>query len=277
MSALERWQKRVDRYREERGRSGPPLWEREQNWYDRWVETNDYHSLLLPQLLNNLAIGGRVLEIGPGTGAFTIPLAEAGAAVLGLEPSGKMREKLRQNLAKNRLSGVEILPDKVETSLEVIQKRAAFQYALASFSLYNVREIDQVLEIVGACCTQLFILQGTGISSPLLRWITEKLDVKTPLRAPQLDLFYPLLLELGILADVRILWSSQNYLYDNEGSMLDSWQDKLELPSSRREDLALALSELTVHRNGQVGIFSRRPLALVTIEKQNQIQRNEKS
>lgn len=270
--ALVRWQNRIDQYREQQARQGPPMWEKKGEWYDRWVEGNDYHQHVLPYLIHDFTEGDKVLEIGPGTGAFTMALAEAGADILCFEPSRKMRECLEAKLDQRKLSNVEILPEKVEDSLDIIQQRAPFQHTLASFSIYNVREIDRVMETLMDCSKRIYILMGTGVRSPWYQALVQQLDAQQIISAPQLDLFYPFLLEKGIFAEVRILWSSQNYIYDDEGSMLDCWQKKLALPVSRREELAAALRNLAVQRNGQLGIFSSRPMALVMIEGQKQIQ-----
>lgn len=270
-SALLRWQQRVDQYREQQAREGPPIWEREQGWYDRWVRANNYHQKTLPYLLERVTPGDRVLEIGPGTGAFTLPLADAGADILGLEPSKNMRLSLQEKLQRKGLSNVDLLPVLVEESLEDIRQLGPFCLTMASFSLYNVREIDRVLETLLACSEQILILLGTGVTSPWYLALCSQFAEEKPISAPQLDFLYPLLMEIGILADVKILWSSQNYFYDDFESMLDWWQTRLKTPASRREELGQALEDLSESRNGKLGIYRSRPNALVVIEQQQQI------
>ena len=46
-------------------------------------------------LLCELASGGRVLELGIGTGRIALPLAERGLEVMGIDASAAMLEKLR--------------------------------------------------------------------------------------------------------------------------------------------------------------------------------------
>lgn len=270
--ALVRWQERIDHYRAQQDRQGPPLWEEKNDLYDRWVEENNYHQKVIPYLATNSIKGEKILEIGPGTGAFTIPLAEAGAEILCLEPSRKMCESLEAKLDKKRLSNVTILQAKVEDSLDVIQQRAPFQQTLASFSLYNVQDIARVLNTLLVCSQRINILLGTGVRSYWYQALIRKFGGEEPVSAPQLDLLYPLLLEMGIVADVRIVPASQNYLYENEQVLVDYWQARLNTISALREDLAHALKELMELRNGKLGIFQSRPLALVVIERQKQIQ-----
>ena len=47
----------------------------------------------------SLSEGGRILEIGPGTGQLTLPLAKRGYELLGLELGSKLTEVARRNLA----------------------------------------------------------------------------------------------------------------------------------------------------------------------------------
>jgi SAM-dependent methyltransferase len=49
--------------------------------------------------LTGLGLGDRVLEIGPGTGQATVPLAERGLAVTGVEPGPALAEIARRRLA----------------------------------------------------------------------------------------------------------------------------------------------------------------------------------
>lgn len=48
--------------------------------------------------LSGIRPGGRILEIGPGTGQATLPLARRGFSILGLELSAKMARRCRRNL-----------------------------------------------------------------------------------------------------------------------------------------------------------------------------------
>lgn len=270
-SALESWQARIAGYRSQQSRQGTPLWERDPTRYELWVEANDYYQKSLPCLVEKLNPGDRVLEIGPGNGVFTIPLAEAGVGILAIEPSESMRKSLLLNLQERKLKNVDVLAGWLEDSLDYIQQQAPFRMVLASFSLYNVREINRVLQTLLSCCELACVLLGTGIRSSWYQDLIDNFAGEEPISAPQLDLFYPLLLEMGIIADVRMLSVSQNYIYDNEQAMVEDWQARLKTPASQRERLARTLSDLAEYRNGKLGIYRNRPLALVVIEQENQI------
>jgi len=75
--------------------------------YDRFRP--GYPEALVDDLvrLSRIPEGGRILEIGPGTGQATLPLARRGFSILGLELGASMARLCRKNLAAFR--NVEIL------------------------------------------------------------------------------------------------------------------------------------------------------------------------
>lgn len=60
--------------------------------YDTWYGDLEIESL---DLLEDLTAGGRLLELGVGTGRVALPLAERGLDVTGIDVSQEMLEKLR--------------------------------------------------------------------------------------------------------------------------------------------------------------------------------------
>jgi protein-L-isoaspartate O-methyltransferase len=85
-TAIREWKRQIAAYRRQRGRVDGELWGRLAPWYDDWVAHNDYVTLVLPKLRPGLGPDTRVLEIGPGSGAFTLPLARMAAGVVAVEP-----------------------------------------------------------------------------------------------------------------------------------------------------------------------------------------------
>jgi len=64
---------------------------------------------LLDLILKEMDAGDTVLEIGPGTGRWTIPLARTGRQVTAVEPTAAMADMLKENLANAGVNNVEIL------------------------------------------------------------------------------------------------------------------------------------------------------------------------
>ena len=269
-TALEAWKQRIIACRRQRSQTDSKQWDRTAGWYDSWVQENDYVDRVFPYLQEALPADARVLEIGSGTGAFTLPLARAAREVLAIEPSQVMREHLDVNLQAAGLSNVNLLSGRIEESLPDIRSRGPFQLIFASFSLYNITDIDLVISNLLPLTRHLMILLGTGAPSIWSQDLYRQFSGEERVIPPQLDLLYPVLLEMGLYADVRILNGSQNYLYANEQALVDWWMERLRLPPSRCEELQDALRPLILKRDDQVGIFRERKMALVDIDREKQ-------
>ncbi len=270
-TALKAWKQRIIACRQQRSQTDGEQWDRIADWYDSWVQGNDYVDKVFPYLKEALPAGARVLEIGSGTGAFTLPLARAAREVLAIEPSRVMREYLDGNLQAAGLSNVTLLTERIEESLPEVQDQGPFQLIFASFSLYNLLDIDLVIGNLLPLTGHLMILLGTGTPSIWSQDLYRQFSGEERVIPPQLDLLYPVLLEMGLYADVRILNASQNYLYDSEQALIDWWMERLKLIPSRRRELQDALRPLITKRDDKAGIFEVRKMALVDIDREKQL------
>lgn len=263
-TALRAWQEQVIACREGRGETEEESWQRTARWYQDWVSNNDYVELTMPRLLPLVDEGSRVLEIGPGTGAFTIPLAGAVQEVVAVEPSGNMREILKHNLLQADIENVRVIPDPIEEAVETLD--GSFDLAFASYSLYNVETIDQVIQELVRLARHVMVLIGSGERREWQRDLHCQFRGRDLVSAPQLQYFYPLLLEMGIYADVQVFTTSHNSVYDSEEALIDWWQRYFHLDDSQRDSLRSALLPLTEQRGSQIGIYDQSQVALVWIE-----------
>ena len=79
--------------------------------YDRVRPT--YPDELFAELARSIRSGGRILEIGPGTGQATLPLAERGFEIVALELGAELAAFAREKLA--RFPKVEIVNAEFES------------------------------------------------------------------------------------------------------------------------------------------------------------------
>lgn len=79
------------------------FWNNYVEWYELWLEHNDYPRIVLDRLLP-LAQGKKsFLDIGAGTGIFALPIASLVSQVTCVEPAEKMRQKLLEKAAQKRV------------------------------------------------------------------------------------------------------------------------------------------------------------------------------
>jgi SAM-dependent methyltransferase len=263
--ALREWQEQVAACREARLESEDEAWQREAEWYQDWVRHNDYLDLILPRLTTVLGPMARVLEIGPGSGAFTLPLARVVQEVVAVEPSADMRAVLGHRLAQAGIGNVRLIPQQVEEAVKTLA--GSFDLAFASYSLYNVEEIDVVIRNLVHLARHVVALMGTGEPREWEQALYWRFLGREWVAPPQVQYLYPLLVEMGIHADVQVLWTSYNYVYDSEEALVEWWQRHFHLSESERPALREALWPLVERRDGQIGIYQRSHAALVWIER----------
>lgn len=263
--ALLQWQAQIAACRQARLESEDEAWQRAAEWYQDWVRHNDYVDQVLPRLLTVLGPTARVLEIGPGSGAFTLPLARAVQEVVAVESSAEMCAVLRRSLAQAGIDNVRLLPQQIEEMVETLA--GPFDLAFASYSLYNVEAIDVVIRNLVHLAQHVVVLMGSGEPREWEQDLYRRFLGMERVAPPQAQYLYPLLLEMGIYADVQVFWTSYNYVYDSEEALVEWWQRRFHLPESERSALRAALLPLTERRDGQLGIYQRSRAALLWIER----------
>ncbi|MCL0106987.1 class I SAM-dependent methyltransferase, partial [Thermodesulfovibrionales bacterium] len=72
-------------------------------WYELQLEHNGYPGILLNKMQKHLNKHSTVLDIGAGTGAFALPLAQLVKAVTVVEPSVEMLARLRRKMDTNTI------------------------------------------------------------------------------------------------------------------------------------------------------------------------------
>ncbi len=263
MTALDRWQQQIVACRQARAEPDSQAWQRTAQWYSLWVEQNDYVEKTLARLRPLVDTDTRVLEIGPGSGGFTLPLAGIVREIVAVEPSPGMRAELARNLAEAGRTNVRIFPSRIEEGLDEIE--GPFDLALASYSLYNVLPIDDVLRSLTRRANLLVALMGDGKQEVWYRDLYQRFRGHPPVSPPQVQFLHPLLREMGLDARVELVQTSANYVYPNEASMLDQWMWRLRIDPSRRAELETMLLPLAERHNGHIGIYRQRQMALVWI------------
>jgi SAM-dependent methyltransferase len=267
-TALMHWQARIDACRRARPESVETVWERLAIWYNRWTAYNDYVSLVWPRLSGLMGPAARILEIGPGTGAFTIPLAQSAGDIVAVEPSANMRAALRANIEAAGARNIRVVGQRVEDAVEELA--GPFDLALASHALYDVRDIDMLIERLLRLASHTVILMGTGDRREWERDLHRRLTGKDREPSAHFGDFYPALLEMGIYADVEILPTSYNYVYDSEEELLDWWAHHYSVEVDNPV-LRTALTERAERRGETIGLYDQNRTALIAIDRRRSL------
>lgn len=154
------------------------------------------------ELLSHLGPDKTLLDIGAGIGRYTAPLAADGCRVQAVEPSAPMRDHLERNLRNQGLQdAVRIIP-----GLWPEARVDAAEVAFAAFVIQFSEDPISFVRAMEAAATKRCVLamHVDSIFHPISDlWSSFHPDRPAP-EPPRFQDLYPLLLEEGIVADVRI-------------------------------------------------------------------------
>jgi len=267
-TALAHWQARIDACRRNRPESVEMVWERLATWYNNWTAHNDYVERVLPRLLGQVKPAARILEIGTGTGAFTLPLARLAGEIVAIEPSSNMRAALDANIQIAGERKIRVIGQRVEDA--VIELAGPFDLALASHSLYDVRDIGALVKHLLRLAQHTVILMGTGDRREWYQSLHRRLKGVEREPSAHFGDFYPALLEMGIYADVEILPTSYNYVFYSEEDMFGWWANHFDVGIDH-PTLRATLLERAERRGQTIGLYDENRSALITIDRQRSL------
>jgi SAM-dependent methyltransferase len=159
----------------------------------KWARPDSSREFILSQLDPD----GTVLDIGAGTGAWSILFAPRVKHVTAVEPSNSMIEVMRESLAHEKISNVSIVqgewPD-----IEV----EPHDYSLCSHAMYAALDLRAfVLQMAARTRRTCFLLLRApaidGVRAEAARHIWGQ-----PLDSPNFTIAYNVLLQAGIFANV---------------------------------------------------------------------------
>ncbi len=174
-----------------------------------------------------------VLDIGAGTGAFAIPLAQLVKKVTVVEPSKEMCLHL-QNKTKE-LTNIQIINQRWEdVNMEEVGRH---DVVLAAHSLYDIMDIKAALKkILSVAKKQLYIIMGAG-KSKVYADIWQHFKKEKFHSSPSFIHLYNVLYELGVPANVELVKISQDQVYESIDQAANNWQMRLNLEPAKENEL----------------------------------------
>ncbi len=185
-------------------------WEqRAQDFNERVKKKQARPDILRDFVISRLTPTDTVLDIGAGTGAWVIPMAQVAQWVTAIDPSSAMLAILRENIAAAGLTNVDIVEARWEDA-EV----SPHQVALCSHASYGSPDlagfVDKMERLAHRCYLVLRLPTLQGIMAELCRLVKGHSH-----DSPNFIVAYNALLEMGRLPNALLekslrLWSDQS-------------------------------------------------------------------
>ena len=271
MNAIARWQEKVraaQAVREEQGeRTGVGHWDATRAaWFNRFAgrsDRSDTYRFVAPH------VKGRVLEIGPGPGAYTRLLLRDAQRVVAVEPAPDMVRLLRENMAQEGLATPETLTIVESTIEEFLPHLESYDLALAANVLSGILRIDEVLGAVAAHSDVLAIVMWANARTP--DWSKDVqvalLGQATPRpNMPDHDDLMAVLDELGLRYDVHPV-DVPIHTFERPEAVVDWVQGFHAVPAARRAELERILAPHISERGGKFGLLSGRDTRVVLVRR----------
>jgi len=231
-------------------------------WYDLQLEYNNYPGILLEKIQSHLNKHSTVLEIGAGTGAFTIPLARQVKEVTVVEPSAEMCKYLRSKA--EGLANICIVNKRWEDV--DFEKIGWHDMALGAHSLYSIVDIDTALKkMASAAKRQLcFIIGASPVSFYEDTWQRFKENKYRP--SPSFIHLYHVLYQLGLFANVEMVQTARNQVYLNLEQAVKRWQSRLHLGPEMEDELRVYLMSCLKEKKGPLYRKEEGKSAVISVE-----------
>ncbi|PKN97377.1 MAG: SAM-dependent methyltransferase [Chloroflexi bacterium HGW-Chloroflexi-4] len=174
-----------------------------------------------------------IIDIGAGTGAWTIQFAKKMTKVTAVEPSSAMREVLLENIKEENSGNIEIVTDKWPQV-----KVPVHDYVFCSHAMYEcddfVKFVTRMMECARKMCFLLIRAPSPdGLITEACRHIWHQ-----PHDSPNFTIAYNILLQMGINANVRFEESDrQHYIAcESEESALHEIKERMGLLGTSEND-----------------------------------------
>ena len=163
----------------------------------RWARPDSSRAFVAAQLA--ASPGATLLDIGAGTGAWAAYLSRYAATITALEPSRAMLDIMRQHLAGEAVTNVDIVQDSwPEASVGM------HDFSLCSHAMYGYPDLPAFIrrmeDVTRHYC---MLLMRAPLPSSVLSEVAQKVWGH-PYDSPNFHVAYGVLLQMGILANVLV-------------------------------------------------------------------------
>jgi len=184
--------------------------------YQRWqdvLKRSGYPGEALNRVLGLVEGGDSVLDIGAGSGTYTLPLARKAEMVTAVEPSGVQAESLGEDAARAGLANIRVVRQKWQRVK--LSRIGRHDVVLAAYC-FQMPQIKPALEkMIASAARKLVLIHSAGND---LKPVLEKLFGIQP--APDYTCLYNLLCQMGWRPAAEVLTRHYKIELDVQMEML---------------------------------------------------------
>ncbi len=236
--AVERWQAMLDARARQMdaayarlGRTSADFWDRRARGYHRATKETVQIDPFFRRVSSELTPQTRVLDVGAGTGRFSLALAPFVQHVTAVEPNASMLGFLQQDAQEAGLTNVSY----VQSTWQDAPADLHADVVICSHVLYPIRDIEAFLaKLLNATDRTCFIYHRAtsidSLSAPIWRHFHGDDRQDPPAYIAVLDVLF----EMGIYADVEIVSIPPSLRYPSFDVAVRELQEQLILPGDEQ-------------------------------------------
>jgi ubiquinone/menaquinone biosynthesis C-methylase UbiE len=180
--------------------------------------------------------GQKVLDIGAGTGAYTVPLSRLTSHVTVLEPSHDLREVLATSLAKAGVTNVSCIPRRWE-DVSPDELDGPFDIVIAALSL-TMPDIRPALEKMDRVCSgKVYLIWPVGVTvrEQNYREAWPLIHGEPYVPGPGADVLFNVLYQMGICPEVQVYREDYEETFSSLNRAVEFYRPKYNASSPKKE------------------------------------------
>ncbi len=255
-TAVERWNTLLDARAQQMdaayarlGRTSADFWDRRARGFHRSTKDSVVNDPFFLRLRGEVTSQTSVLDIGAGTGRFTLALAPQARYITAVEPNAAMLDYLRHDASEQGLSNISY----VQSTWQDAPNDLHADIVICSHVLYPIRDIVPFLAKLRAATrrTCYIYMRATpidAVTAHLWRHFHGDERCLPPGYIHALDVLY----EMGIYANVEIVKLPPSLRYPSLDGAVEELSEQLILPNEEqtRNELEGLLEKWLVERDG---------------------------
>src|SRR5947209_871775 len=231
------------------GRTSADFWERRARGFHRSTKDTVSRDPFYLRLSDKVSSRTSVLDVGAGTGRFSLALAPQVDRIISVEPSAAMMDFLRQDAADKDLRNISY----VQTTWQEAPDYLQADIVICSHVIYPIRDIDPfLLKLQGATLQGCYIYVRATHIDALTAGFWQHFHHDERCLPPSYIHVLDVLYEIGIFANVEIVSLPPSLRYPSLDVAVSEMTEQLILPEDEktRVELRALLDEWLVEMDG---------------------------